>query len=119
MLCVECTVHVDEDEYIGPLPYTTEPEGKLIFPVGTFKGVWTSVELKNAINYGKTTILDVERALYYPEVFPMFQEYATTMMEERAKARKEGNETLAFMYKLMGNSCSGNSGRDIGRHTSM
>ena len=110
VLCVECTVHVDEDEYIGPLPYTTEPEGKLIFPVGTFKGVWTSVELKNAIDYGKTTILDVERALYYPEVFPMFREYATTMMEERAKARKEGNETLAFMYKLMGNSLFGKFG---------
>ena len=110
VLCVECTVHVDEDEYIGPLPYTSEREGKLIFPVGTFSGVWNSVELKNAIDYGRTTILSVERALYYPEVFPMFQEYATTMMEERAKARKEGNETLAFMYKLMGNSLFGKFG---------
>ena len=119
VLCVECTVHVDENEYIGPLPYTSEPEGKLIFPVGTFSGVWTSVELKNAIDYGRTTILSVERALYYPEVFPMFKEYATTMMEERAKARKEGNEELAFMYKLMGTLCSGNSASDIRSLTDM
>jgi len=108
-LCVECTVHVHEDEYIGPLPYSTE-EGKLIFPVGVFSGVWTSVELKNAIDYGRTTILSVERALYYPEVFPMFEEYATTMMEERAKARERGDEPVAFMYKLMGNSLFGKFG---------
>ncbi len=109
-LCVECTVHVHEDEYIGPLPYSTEEEGKLIFPVGVFSGVWTSVELKNAIDYGRTTILSVERALYYPEVFPMFEEYATTMMEERAKARERGDEPVAFMYKLMGNSLFGKFG---------
>jgi hypothetical protein len=47
---IDATVYVPECD-IAPLPYRRE-DGAILFPCGTFRGVWTYQELENAVDYG-------------------------------------------------------------------
>lgn len=59
---VECTVKIPDDCYLPPLP--VKHEGKLLFPVGTFHGVWTSEELATVEMVGGS-ILKMERSVWF------------------------------------------------------
>ena len=50
-LTVECQVTTPKTR-IGLLPYRDKETGKLIFPYGTWRGVFNSVELREAIKWG-------------------------------------------------------------------
>jgi len=45
------TVHVPETLFVPPLPFRSE-EGRLFFPVGTFRGWWTYAEMRFAMEQG-------------------------------------------------------------------
>lgn len=108
-LMMDITVHVPEDSYVGLLPYRGEG-GKLIFPVGVWRGVYPSVEVQFAVENG-AEILDYHYAIHYPEKHPYFHDYAIMTIEGRKKAKRENNKSFDTFYKLLGNGLYGKFGQ--------
>lgn len=64
------TVHVPEDLFIPPLPWTHG--GSQWFPVGEFQGTWTLLELAAAFARG-VTIVKAHSALVWEATAPIFE----------------------------------------------
>lgn len=60
---IHCSVFVPPTELYPLLPH--QHEGKLMFPTGFFTGVWTSVEVQEAVQKGNVKILKVHDILHY------------------------------------------------------
>lgn len=101
-----CTVHVP-DQFIPPLPYSKE---KLIFPVGTFSGVWCSPELEYAIKECGVTVSAIEWVIRYKSK-PYFRAFANFVWTERLKYKKDKNKGMDKMIKKIGNSLYGSFGQ--------
>jgi hypothetical protein len=69
---------------LAPLPVRAKVDGvfKVIYPTGTFRGVWTNKELKEAEKYG-VKILTVHEFVYYYKSMKLFKEYALDICEKR------------------------------------
>ena len=66
-LCmVEATVEVASDLDLPPLPVRLHREGTLIYPVGRFRGVWTSVDLRGMEERGDGVVVRVHDAIVFP-----------------------------------------------------
>lgn len=109
-MMLDITINIPDDVYIGLLPYRDLKRGKTIYPVGTWRGVYPSIELQNAEQYG-LEIISFNCGLKYPRVEPFFSNYAKMTQEGRIKAKTENNEALNQLYKLMGNSLYGKFGQ--------
>jgi len=99
---IECEVTAP-DTNIGLLPI--KKDSKLIFPVGTFIGIWTNIELNYAISHG-VTINKIFQMCHWrkkAKVFKNFVEKFKTMKEESTGAKR----TFA---KLIQNSLYGKFG---------
>lgn len=79
-------------------------KGKLIFPVGKFKGTWNNVELRKALQLGYT--INPINQIIYTETFYPFKSYVDKFYEMRLKAKKDGNN-MELIYKLLLNSLYG------------
>ena len=101
-----CTVHVPK-QFIPPLPYFKE---KLIFPTGTFSGVWCSPELDYAIKECGVTVLAIEWVLTYKSK-PYFKDFANFVWETRTKFKLQKNKGMDMMTKKIGNSLYGSFGQ--------
>jgi hypothetical protein len=86
------------------LPY--RKDGKLIFPCGTFRGKYTHVEIKRALELGYE-IKEIYSTLYYTQTFYPFKEYVSTLYTLRNKYRKENNTIMSDVCKLLLNSLYG------------
>ena len=64
-MTVECRVRVPRIR-IGLLPYKDKKNNKLIFPYGEWRGVYQSVELREALKWG-LEITEIYRAIWYPK----------------------------------------------------
>ncbi len=105
-LTVECRVRVPKAR-IGLLPYRdVENNNKLIFPYGEWRGVYNSVELREACKWG-LEIVKIYRALWYPESKNYFRDYARMTMEGRKEARARGDSADEQLYKYYGNGLYG------------
>lgn len=89
------------------LPYR-DKNNTLIFPTGEFCGVYYSEELKYAKGLGYT-VIPISGYLFERKESP-FREFVTSLFESRLEARKEGNEALAYVYKILMNSLYGRFG---------
>lgn len=103
---VEVTVKVPQLKY-PPLPYFHPDLRKLIFPVGSFRGVWTFEELKYAISCG-AEILILHRYNYYNHSYPYFCDFARWVWSERKRAK---NKFDNLMIKKVGNALYGKFGQ--------
>ena len=116
-MIIDCKVSVP-DQHIPPLPYKASDKSKLIFPVGTFRGVWTNVELKQAMEYG-TEIEEVYEYCYYKESDYLFRSFAENVWRMRERYRNANSNNLNinydFMIKTIGNSLYGKFGQQINR----
>jgi hypothetical protein len=134
---VECTVEIPIGCKIPPLPYRSN--GKLIFPVGTFSGVWDWEELKlltHPLVGGR--IVEIKRSLWY-KAEPFFREMVLALYHYRTahiNGCKKGSicggkscnpdysEGLSYCAKLILNSLYGKFGTNplrektvvIGKH---
>lgn len=99
------------DMLIPPLPVKRD---KLIFPCGDISGVYTSVEIKTAIEYG-AVLKNVRKMLTYSQKEKYLERYADDMYERRKKAKETGNKPLSEMYKLLMNSLYGKFGERRGQ----
>lgn len=99
---VEAQVYTPE-HYIPCLPV---PHGKLFFPVGVYRGVWTVEELSEAENRG-TTIQKIYRAVYF-ETEPLFGEYVSKLYA----LKKSSGEPTRTIAKGLLNSLYGKFGQN-------
>ena len=100
---IRCTVRVPLDCYLPPLPY--RQDGKLIFPVGTFSGAWTTAELALLPEVGGE-VLNIEQSAWF-EGKVMFDEYVKFWYEYRngGPAQKViGKQYLTNLYGKFGQS---------------
>lgn len=90
----------------------TRHKGKLIFPVGTFTGVWTSIELAYAKTLG-VKILKVYEGYSFRNRGFIFQEFIDDLWKIRAES--ETDSVNNFLSKLLMNSNYGRHGLRIER----
>lgn len=114
LFIVDCTIKVP-DMYIAPLPYKHPELKKLVFPVGTFRASWSSVEIQLALNQG-AEIIEVHKMLTYQKKEKYFERWVSDMYSARKEAQKNGNGALQATFKLMMNSLYGKFGERIGRN---
>ena len=99
-----CRVKAPKKLNIPVLPVRIDK--KLKFPLGEFDGVWTSVELKKAIEKGYK-ILKVFNYLYYRNAKPYFQEFAKFIWLKRKEYKAQKNKGMDLLIKGTGNSLYG------------
>lgn len=89
------------------LPYRGK-DGILIFPTGEFVGVYYSEELKYAKKLGYL-VLPISGYLFQERESP-FKGYVSSLYASRLQAKKEGNDAMSFVYKILMNSLYGRFG---------
>lgn len=80
----------------------------IIFTTGEFVGVYYSEELKFARDRGYT-VLPLSGYLYETKESP-FKEFVNSPSSSRIEAKKEGNDALSYVYKILMNSLYGRFG---------
>jgi len=111
-LMIDCDVFVPEG-IVGLLPFRDLKDKKLIFPTGTWRGVYTGIELRAAMRHG-AQIRRIHRALHYPEAEKYFAGFAVMTLEGRAEAKRNGDEAMEQLYKNYGNGLYGKFGQQNG-----
>lgn len=107
---VECTVYVPPECEIPPLPHRDKLTGKLLFPAGRFRGVWSTEELKlleDPMVNGR--IERVKKVVWFRRK-PLFVKMVDELWRLRDKRIEGYDEGLSALAKLMGNSLYGKFG---------
>lgn len=90
------------------LPYR-DKNNTLIFPTGSFIGVYYSEELKYARSLGYT-VLPLSGYLFENLMESSFVSFVSSLSESRQKSKESGNEALDYIYKILMNSLYGRFG---------
>ena len=98
-----CKVSAPTDLNIPVLPHK-EPAGKLLFPLGSFYGNWSSYELKLAISRGYKVVLEEG---YVFKTGSVLKEYTNTFTEIKDKAGAMKDLATRNIAKLILNSLYG------------
>lgn len=86
-----------------PIPYLPcKRDGKLIFPLGRWRGVYTFFELREAEKLGYR-VLKTHRAVEFPTSHNPFKGFIDTIWAERLRAQKAGDELMSQVFKAFGN----------------
>ena len=108
----DATVKVPPEEWIPPLHYYHGD--KLYFPTGTWRGYYTSAELRaTRLRYG-TDSVRVHKYNAYKHA-PIFRAYVSDLYARRADAKRAGNAPLAEACKGLMNSLYGKMGMQRAR----
>lgn len=101
----EAEIHLDHLDFpLLPVRYN----GKLVFPTGKWRGVYTLLELREARNAGYDIKL-LKGWTTTNAVYP-FTEYVTDLYGLRQDAKKRGDKIKDTVYKLLMNSLYGKFG---------
>jgi hypothetical protein len=93
--------------YVPPLGHVFSKNGRLIFPTGYFRGVFSSIELEYAETQG-VKIRKVHSGMIFHNGGPIFKEYITDIYEMRLKSKKASVDNI--LTKLIMNSTYGRFG---------
>lgn len=104
---IDCRVQTPDNLFVGVLPVRVK--GKLTFPIGQFRGVWTNIELIAAMEYGYI-IEYIYKYVFYKQSKKYFHDFALNIWEKRLKYRALGNAGMDKMIKRVGNSLYGKFG---------
>jgi hypothetical protein len=88
------------------LPHRIAESGKLVFPLGTFRGVYTFYEIREALRLGYR-IHETYRAIEFPSSFNPFAKFIDTLYFERLKAQASKDDLMQMTYKSLMNYCYG------------
>jgi len=91
--------------HIPPLPYRRKDDGRLIFPIGTWSGVYTHIELRMAEKYG-VVIEEVIDSIIYHKTYNPFKGYVQEFYNKKNITKGIERD----FYKLMLNGLSGKFG---------
>lgn len=101
-----CEVEVKKTD-IPPLPYRTET-GKLIYPIGRFRGSWANHELNYAVQTGFAKIKKVFNSFCFPvSCFP-FKDFVSDFFNRR---KNSDSDLMRMTYKIAMNSLYGKFGQ--------
>lgn len=106
----EADVHVPESTYLPLLP--VYENGKLLFPVGRFRGRWTNLELIEALRAGASVKI---RSQYLFEPTPFMEPFVRTFFGLRQEAIQEGDAMKSYAYKTLLNSGYGKLNETVER----
>jgi len=107
---VEVTV---PEMYVPPLGMRfNNMEDKLIFPTGTFRGIWSTAELNYAMSIG-CKINKVYKGAIFRNIGPLFKEYIEFLYAIRKKSSKASVDNV--LCKLLMNSSYGRFGLNLER----
>lgn len=85
------------------IPYLPcKQDGKLIFPLGKWRGVYTFFELREAQKLGYE-IHKTHRSIGFPGSHNPFERFIDSIYSERLKAQRSGDELLSSVFKAFGN----------------
>lgn len=96
----DCIVQAPRELLIPYLPCRSD--GKLIFPLGRWRGVYTFFELTEAQKLGYR-IQKIHRAIECPGAHNPFEPFIDAIYTERLKAKASGDELLDMVFKAFGN----------------
>ena len=96
----ECEVTAPGTLSIPYLP--VRHEGKLVFPTGNFRGVYTYFEIREAKKLGYE-MGKVYRSIEFPERFNPFERFIESVNAQRLLAKEKGDLLLDHMWKDFGN----------------
>jgi hypothetical protein len=99
------------DCYLPVLPFHSD---KLYFPVGKFEGIFTSLELKKAIEQGASVKI-IQGRVFQAE--PIMREYFLALFEMKKKADLEGLSGKRYIAKILMNSLYGKWGQRREQHS--
>lgn len=109
----EATVRVPP-QWLAPLPWRAPKdalpgvgEGSILFPCGTFRGVWTAAELRRAVERHGAVILKLHRA---KGTDGACRPYAAFCEEFYRRRLAQGDGALSTIYKLILNNLYGQLG---------
>lgn len=108
---IECTVDIPESVHIPPLPHRMD--GKLVFPTGRFRGVWSSVELLCALEVGGK-LSDWGQFAWFNGKY-IFQDFVKHWYAYRDKKAPNYSPAMDHTAKLMLNSLYGKTGMNTER----
>lgn len=113
---VSCRVKVKQNTFLPVLPLRYNK--KLLFPVGTFDGIWIVQELNKAINENQVEIIKVYESWEYDNVIDLFSDYINHFYQERKKSKTKADK---YLYKVLMNSLYGKFAerRSIKRYVSL
>lgn len=100
---VDCEVYIPPDCYLPPLPHVIN--GKLMFPVGHFRGTWDTAELTLLAEVGGTIIKTYKSAWF--ETGELFNGFIETLYRFRDKTRAGWTKGMDFIAKILMNSAYG------------
>jgi len=100
-------IHCPDSIKVPLLPYRYD--NKLYFPRGTFKGWYSHVELRKAMDLGYI-LKHVEKTYYYKESCCPFVDYVSDIYAKRMKYKSEGS-VMQLIAKLFLNSLYGKFGQ--------
>ena len=95
------------DTYIPALPIMTG-ESRLYFPVGAITGVWTSMEIRRAIEDGAA--VRVRDGVVFA-TDSIFDEFVADIYTRKAEAEASGDFGKRLIFKLLANSLYGKFGQ--------
>jgi len=96
-------------------PYTEKPilpvrvPGKLIFPIGDFKGWYNHNEIRYALSVG-CKLKKVHKTYYFKKTCSPFKNYVNSLYSLRLKYKKENNP-MEYVVKILMNSLYGKFGQ--------
>jgi DNA polymerase elongation subunit (family B) len=106
---VDATVFIPHDCPVPPLPLHHPDSGKLVFPVGRFRGVWDAVELELVEVVGGR-VEELHEMLTYP-ASPVLADMMEALYAMRDKSKPTYDEGMAKLAKLICNSLYGKFGQ--------
>lgn len=99
--------------YVPPLGTRYEGmDNRLIFPIGRFRGIWSTMELNYAMECG-VKILQVFEGRVFHNIGPIFKEYIDYLYDIRKKSGKDSVDNV--LCKLLMNSTYGRFGLNLER----
>lgn len=104
-----CRVKSPSQEF-PVLPWKHPDTGRLLFPIGSFKGTWTHAELRFALDRGYE-IEEVFDCIEYQSMATPFKGYIQFLSDLRAEV-KESDPLMSYVLKIAQNSTFGKFGEE-------
>lgn len=106
----EITVETPKD-ILPYLPFRDPESGRLLFPLGRFRGRYTYFEIRRAVEIGYR-IVKIHRALQFNAgTFRPFDQFVNFVYEKRLEAKKAGDDLMSDAFKLLANNLYGKFGQ--------
>lgn len=90
---------------IAPLPFRDD-EGRIMYPTGQFRGVWTMPEIQNAVSQG-ARIVKVHRCYGTTETMTPYRDFVQRLYAARLESKSEAER---LFFKLLMNNLYGRLG---------